>query len=380
MESFGAQARPSHPVPDSGPEPGWGPEPGELLPVRFSGTAAGYFRIWLVNTLLTLVTIGVWSAWAKVRRRRYFYGSTEVADGRFDYLATAPALLTGRLLAVALLGGIALAHWVMPGLVPPLGLAALALVPWLVVRSATFNARMTRWRGLRFGFHGRFGGALVAHVLAPALSLATLGLATPLASWLAGRYWADNHTLGRARFACRPPLWSFVLAGLATLGLFVGLVLAFAAMVGGIAWGLGHPEILWPFAEPVPKAVVSTTVWPLIPLGVGVPAFLIAGAYYRARVRAIVLSSLVLEGGHRLVCRLAAGRVAWIVATNALATLATAGLAHPWGVVRLWRYHCACLAIRPGGPPESLIAAATPPAGSAFASEFADLDGFEVGL
>ena len=37
-------------------------------PVRFVGTGSEYFRIWIVNLLLTIVTLGIYSAWAKVRR------------------------------------------------------------------------------------------------------------------------------------------------------------------------------------------------------------------------------------------------------------------------------------------------------------------------
>ena len=46
------------------------------LPLEFRATGAEYFRIWIVNLLLTIITLGIYSAWAKVRRLRYFYGST----------------------------------------------------------------------------------------------------------------------------------------------------------------------------------------------------------------------------------------------------------------------------------------------------------------
>ena len=36
---------------------------------RFHGNGAEYFRIWIVNFLLTLLTLGVYSAWAKVRKK-----------------------------------------------------------------------------------------------------------------------------------------------------------------------------------------------------------------------------------------------------------------------------------------------------------------------
>jgi len=38
------------------------------FPVEFTAGAGEYFRIWIVNLALTIVTLGVYSAWAKVRR------------------------------------------------------------------------------------------------------------------------------------------------------------------------------------------------------------------------------------------------------------------------------------------------------------------------
>jgi uncharacterized membrane protein YjgN (DUF898 family) len=58
----------------------------EGIPFEFRATGSEYFRIWIVNLLLTLVTLGVYSPWAKVRRLR----PTTVRCN----------LLTGRLLQI----------------------------------------------------------------------------------------------------------------------------------------------------------------------------------------------------------------------------------------------------------------------------------------
>ena len=54
---------------------------------QFSGKAGEFFRIWIVNVLLTILTLGIYSAWAKVRTNRYFYSSTTLAGSSFSYLA-----------------------------------------------------------------------------------------------------------------------------------------------------------------------------------------------------------------------------------------------------------------------------------------------------
>src|SRR5215469_2805881 len=72
-------------------------------PVRFTGTRSEYFGIWIVNLLLTLITLGIYSAWAKVRRLQYFYRHTELAGSSFDFHGSPVRILVGRILALGLL-------------------------------------------------------------------------------------------------------------------------------------------------------------------------------------------------------------------------------------------------------------------------------------
>ena len=77
--------------------------PGDRIPFRFHGSGSEYFRIWLVNSILSLLTLGVYSAWAKVRRKRYFYGNTRLQGDSFEYLADPVKILKGRIIAAVVL-------------------------------------------------------------------------------------------------------------------------------------------------------------------------------------------------------------------------------------------------------------------------------------
>ena len=89
------------PAPDSpAPVPLFpGPDPFSAEPVSFTGTGGEYFKIWIVNLALTIVTLGVYSAWAKVRRLQYFYRHTRLAGAGFDYHGDPIAILKGRIIA-----------------------------------------------------------------------------------------------------------------------------------------------------------------------------------------------------------------------------------------------------------------------------------------
>ena len=53
------------PPPASPPSPTQ--PPAHVAALTFTGRGGEYFRIWVVNLLLTLITFGLYSAWAKVR-------------------------------------------------------------------------------------------------------------------------------------------------------------------------------------------------------------------------------------------------------------------------------------------------------------------------
>src|SRR5512146_3042572 len=92
-----ADAPPS-PPPATASTPGPAPAPIEH-PFDFRGDEREYFRIWIVNLALTILTLGIWSAWAKVRTERYFYANTRVAGTPFEYLARPLPILKGRIIA-----------------------------------------------------------------------------------------------------------------------------------------------------------------------------------------------------------------------------------------------------------------------------------------
>jgi uncharacterized membrane protein YjgN (DUF898 family) len=136
--------------------------PTQRIDLRFVGSGSEYFRIWIVNLLLTAVTLGLYYPVAKLRRLRYFYSSTEVGGQPLSFHAQASGMLKGYLLVAALLGAYSLAGHLSPtaGVVAFVLLAA--IWPALWHSSMRFRAANTGWRGLRFGFLGTRAGAYKA--------------------------------------------------------------------------------------------------------------------------------------------------------------------------------------------------------------------------
>ncbi len=123
--------------------------------LEFHGKGLEYFKIWIVNIFLSVITVGIYSAWAKVRSKRYFYGNTVLHGAVFEYHAKPLGILKGRVIAVIFLA-IAIGLGILHPLAGPISSIVIAIVtPWVIWRSIIFNARMTSYRNVRFGFMGK---------------------------------------------------------------------------------------------------------------------------------------------------------------------------------------------------------------------------------
>src|SRR5712672_2612070 len=207
--------------------------------VEFTADTGEYFRIWIVNLALTIVTLGIYSAWAKVRKRRYFYGHTRIDGEAFEYRANPLAILKGRLIAVALFAVFyAISHYA-PLYIWSIYLVLLFFGPWLVVRSLAFNAYNTAYRNVRFAFSGTYRtclGLVLGHGL---LTLVTLGLGFPFLRRRLVQFAMENHSYGTTRFALaegfKKPFVRPYFVAMGVSMLLVVLLAAFFALVGAIA-------------------------------------------------------------------------------------------------------------------------------------------------
>ena len=126
--------------------------PNGYTTLTFSGRAGEYFKIWIVNLCLTPITLGIYSAWAKVRRLRYFYACTGLDGHTFEYLADPVKVLKGRLIAVALLAVYFTSWQIWPGLAFIMLAVGILALPFLTVMATAFQMRNSSFRHVRFGF------------------------------------------------------------------------------------------------------------------------------------------------------------------------------------------------------------------------------------
>jgi len=142
--------------------------------LSFEGNGSEYFKIWIVNVLLTIITVGLYYPWAKVRNRRYFYGNTTLEGRNFEYHATGKQLFVGYIISMVLFIAYVVIQQISPiGSLVLLGILFLA-IPWLVWRSFKFSMRMTSFSNVRFSFTGGLGQSYINFLLIPILFMVSI--------------------------------------------------------------------------------------------------------------------------------------------------------------------------------------------------------------
>ena len=349
-------------------------EPEQPAWVEFTGSTREWFGIWIVNVVLTIVTLGIFSAWAKVRRKKYFAQNTLIDGKRFDYHATGLQILIGRLIVIGAYIALNIAIAVSP-LMAILVLALPFVVPWLLIRALAFNARQTSWANVRFGFEGRYGSAFLLFVIAPIGSMLTLWVAQPVLSIATRKFVIGGHSLGRSRFAFEgsfsafyaafafAALWVVVVAG--AVAVFAIIPMVSFMLESGIVGG----EEVWLSLIPM------LLMWVYVVLIVGaLPARIV----YEAFLRNAVFAGISLDR-HRFGSVISPPRYIWIALSNAAAIVLSLGLALPWTQIRMARYLAHNTAVLPDGPIES-FAGKVRDEGSVVGDAAMDLEGFDLGL
>ena len=339
----------------------------ESHPFSFTGTAGSFFAIWIVNLFLTIITLGIYSAWAKVRKKRYFYGHTWVGGANFEYHGNPIAILKGRLIAVAVFAVYSGVGHFMPKVAAMLALVLFVAAPWFIVRSMAFNAYNSSYRNIRFRFQATYMDVLkaiwpIALVLIFSLVMPEIDrtnkVAPPTLFWvLFGlqmlaifsvypfaigklKILHVNHSqYGAAPFktdlGVGPFYKIYFLAMLLAFGavIVIGIV-AGVVVAGAAAAGAGRNA-------GVGMSIAAGLFFMIVYFGMG---SLMLG-YTKSRISNLVFNNTRLDGEVSFTSTLKLRRLAVIYLTNMFAILFSLGLAIPWAVVRMMRYRAECLTL-----------------------------------
>jgi uncharacterized membrane protein YjgN (DUF898 family) len=387
------------------------PEPGakiESSQIEFGGTGGEYFRIWIVNLLLIMVTFGIYYPWAKVRKIKYFYNNTHIDGHALDFHAEPKKMLRGS----AIVGVFFMVYSVAVDFSPVAGLIAIAcfmaLAPMLFRASMRFRLANTSWRGMRFRFAAKdlkeaywcivpalalflLPGVLIAFLDdgAPKKSAAAmpadigtpvglyvllLAIAIPYFFWRLKRYQHNHYAWGPLQSEYRSDVGAtYKVFGL-TLLMVVLIVAVFSAIV---------------FLA-LPSSVGSTRSWSRnlgMIFGLLIPLFfvflivinILPRAYFTAKMQNLIWSRTG-NRHFRFKSDLALGKFMLLQFKNYLLIAITFGLYWPFAVVATKRMQLEAVSLKTRVSLDALTSAARARENDAAGDMAADIFGFDVGM
>ena len=353
--------------------------------LEFKGSGSEYFKIWIVNLFLSILTLGIYSAWAKVRRKRYLYGNTSIKGASFEYHASPITILKGRLIAVALL----IVYSVLSELFPLVGFFLLillfAFIPWIVWRSLRFNARMTSLRNVHFSFKGRLGKSYLFYLVIPFIfpllisSLFSFGysvlvyeypienfynyfsdlinfpdyypteililtvgsvsmylLMIPYVQKIKMSYYMNNSCFGQGKFSSNISASKFylidILTFLVTAAVFLFPIMIFLLIYGFNAFFDYGSEFLDNVNSIVPVFFIFVAYVFML------SSVFLSTAFFTAKLRNYVYSNTQLNDNISVNSNLNTWSLFWLYLSNFFLMIFTVGLAYPLTIIRKTKY------------------------------------------
>lgn len=370
----------------AGPQSTFMPQGIDAHPLEFTGRGGEYFRVWIVNVLLSIVTLGLYTPWARRRTAQYFYSHTLVAGSPLEFTAPQRKMVVGfvLLLLITLAYNIA-ARTGQDTAVGLLLLAGAVLAPLIWGSAMRFRLNATRWRGLRLQFTASWKEVYTASWPVFALALVWFGvffglqmLSPELADALQGSdldtgdseaprakfTWAMGGLIvlglvltvlciirleynyksllvlkaqvGAERGRWKPVYLDFVKIWLATVAVFILCLLVVLTLLGVLAGGSvalvasqSNRMGLWMFVMVMVAIVAGVFLLVL--------ASAPARAYREARMFQLMWNNIGVSHVARFKCYLPSGRYVWLRIKNMLLTLLTLGLYRPFARVAEYR-------------------------------------------
>lgn len=288
-------------------------QPHKTLPFEFRGKGFEYFKLWVVNVLLSVITLGIYSAWATVRNNRYLYANLYLNNSHFRYLANPVQILKGRIIAVVLFVIYNIILQTMPIIGAVLALLLIISIPYFINKSLAFNRRMTSYKNIQFRFHASYKQAFMAILVWPLIGILTLGLLYPKAFKEMHAYTVNNSAYGKSKFCFTASAWDYGKPAL--------IAILIVLTLGLCVWGI---TLVWPNLEALSPIIFILAYFTLI-------------IFFIVTVNNIYYQNLQLQKHYFTASYTMAG-LSKVILINTLLTLITLGLYLPAAKIRLLKY------------------------------------------
>jgi uncharacterized membrane protein YjgN (DUF898 family) len=358
------------------------------LSVDFTGTGWAYFRIWLVNLICVLLSLGLYSAMASMRTRNYWFSHTTLDGKAFGYVGQAGKLLLQRIIAAVWIAFCIWAQWQSPE-ITLVAAASLFLLPAFAMNMFADQQASVNWRHARLAVASDMVGIYKIAILPTAIVVCLMSLQALLSQAIVSQ--ANSEAI---RYVCIMllaagfPYWHCALSRF-----LISLVHCADAHFSSAAQVIDYYK-LYVIKAPLlfillflPPAIICYTVLDLDPLqvinqlmGLGLhdvlainPAevrdysqanaltmllLLVAAVWLLAYIRAGVIN--LRYNGLSLDKTVVASEIRatvlfWLYLSNAAGIVLSAGLFIPFAVIRVIRYRLSSITVHASYDLEEIV-------------------------
>lgn len=300
--------------------------------LHFVGKGWPLLRLYIVNFVCMALTLGVYSFWAKTRVREYLWSRTQAFGEPLEYTGTGWQLCRSFLIVISVFFVLNLAMTLISlvSLQASLAVSIVLMIvlvlfwPYALYSALRYRLARTNWRGV----HGWLAGSPVEYAaqawVRTMLTGVTLGLFAPHATAFLTRFMVNHASFGTRKFRFEADVRAlshpYYVYWVLSVALFAAAVAVLATVERSSARFLREPDAVW-----VALLTALCLVWLLCHFIYGVIRlnWTIRGIRFG---EASLDSSLTVPG------------YCWLMVTNVLLVLLTAGLAWPWAQTRRYRY------------------------------------------
>ena len=331
--------------------------------LKYDGSIGGMYKIWILDVILSIVTLGIYSFWAKTRMRKYMFGSFSLGSDRLEYTGTGKELFMGAIKFFPILIGFGIIYTLAPTILKMLLLVSFSiLVPMLVFLSTRYRLSRIKWRGIR----ARLDGSPVDYALFSLkrafFSFVSLGILIPASDIARYRYIANCISFGniRAKFkggsdklteihilsflvACGAVITFIILDSMMISSAFeqAPALKDYAAMAKAERSKISDEQVGFMvltlfMAFPLGNFILTTVLGILVAMG--------ARSFYRAALIREKLRGLVI-GDLRFKSKITGQDLLWLKLGNFLIYVFTLGLGKPFAVQRKMRMISRCILV-----------------------------------
>ena len=339
----------------------------EPYPLKFTGSGGEFFRIWLVNLLLNVVTLGFYTPFARRRTAQYFYGHTDVAESPLEFAAQQKKMTLGFLIVVFLYLAFRVASDTGQDVVVTLFLFGIAVAaPYLWGSAMRFRLNATRWRGIRLRFAASHGeiyraswpvfviaatwaafvvtaaalepeGGYNKDAIGPMLGVTLVALAITFFCVVRLEYNYKRLLVAQARIGGEPGRWNPVYADFLRIWLMTLLLLVVGAVAVTSVMALFATGVAAAFRGKGALGIVLAVLIVLLTIVLLFFASSPARAYREARIFQLVWNNVGVSTIARFKCNLRTSDYVLLRLKNMVLSLLTLGFYRPFAMISEYR-------------------------------------------